>query len=577
MSFGWAGSDVFLLVRLAWNTVQKSRKACGEYDDLTRETSRLHAVLQRLAQEVAKQESPINRPGETSKEQLERIVIDCEVVLEKLNKIVTKYASLCEENPSAHKILQKVRSGNVQLPDLREIRSKLMSYTSEMLLYLNLVSIGTVGRIEQRMSRDGGVLRDIKIAVEKKTAHTTLGGNPEGSVWTSYTGDDTGFWRGLRRDLIKDGLPSAAIHKHRHLIKNYIKELGARGVLDVSPSIESDQPPQAVYSESGIVKGFEQLLGNCNVNLNSPRNHDRNVGIQPLENFNEQYYGDLTNPNLAEDKNANFSVVPYPGNDHGPSSQFRPSGLDISRNRNLNASFHSRREVHRSATSQLRFAAKNTSNSRPETMPVDRMRPGNLVSLKSSDRNYPKAPSDTSDSSDTGDLSDTSDSSHTSDLSDTSDSSHTSDISSESDSETFKDNHLLPVSKLLARLIFGTAKEGGRKRPGLRVPFLKSSNRKYPETSSDTSDSSSESGSEIFEKNHLPPRPNSLARQTRSRISGERPYIKEPRPFQSFPNEKPRPFQSYPNESRRISERPSVGSRGGSILSPPVAQYMNRR
>ena len=560
MSFGWAGSDVFQLARLAWNTVQNSRKACGEYDDLTRETLRLHAVLRRLAQEMAEQESPINRPGETSKGQLERIAIDCGVVLTKLDKIVTAYASLGEEKRSARKIWRIVRFGNGQLVDLREVRSKLMSYTSEMLLYLNLVSMSTLGRVEQRMSRVEGVLRDIKIAVEKKTAHTTLGGNQGGSVCTSHTSDDTGFWRGLRRNLIKDGLPSAAIHKHRHLIKKYVKELGARGILDVSPSIESDQPPQAVHSESGIVERFQQLLGNCNVDLHSPRNHDRNVGVQPLENFNEQYHGDLTNPNLAEDIDANFSVVPYPGNDHGPSSQFRPSGVDISRNRNLNASLHSRREVHRSATSQSPFEAKNTSKSRPETMPVYRMRLENLVPLKSSGRNYPKAPSDTSDSSHTSDLSDTSDSSHTSDLSDTSDS------SSESDSETFKDNYLSPVSKLLARLIFGTAKEEGRKRPGLRVPFWKSSNRKYPKAPSDTSDSSSESDSEIFEKNHLPPRPKPLARQTRSRISGERPYIKGPRPF-----------QSYPNKICRIPERPSVGSRGGPTRSPPVALYVKRR
>ena len=182
MSFGWSGSDVFLLAQLAWNTVQNSRKACGEYDDLTREALSSHAILQRLAQEVAKPESPINRPGETSKEQLERIAIDCGGVLQKLDKIVTAYASLSEEKRSVRKIWQRVRFGNGQMADLADLRFKLISYTSEMLLYLNLVSMSTVGRIEQRMNRDEAVLRDIKIAVEKKTAHTVLGRNQEGSI-----------------------------------------------------------------------------------------------------------------------------------------------------------------------------------------------------------------------------------------------------------------------------------------------------------------------------------------------------------------------------------------------------------
>ena len=412
MSFGWSGSDVFLLTRLAWKIFKNSRKACGEYDNLTRETLRSHAVLQRLAQEVAKQESPINRPGETSKEQLERIVIDCEVILTKLDRIVTAYASLGKEKRSVQKIWQEVRFGNGQLVNLREIRSKLKSYTSEIILYLNLVSTSTVGRTEQRMCRGGGVLRDIQIAVEKTTAHTTLGGNKEGSVWTSYTDDDPGFWRGLRRDLIRYGLPSAAINKHKHLIEDYVRELGAPGILD-----------------AGFPAMFDQ------------------------------------------------------GNHHDLSSQSDRSSEDISRNRYLHDWLHSRSEVHRSKTTQLPLEAKNYSKGRFETMPVDRRRPGNPVPLNSSTREYPKAPSDISDSS------------------------------SESGSEISKENYSFSVSKLLARFIFRTAKEI-RKRPRLRIPFLNLSNRNYPKATSYTSDSSSESDSEIIEENYLLPRPNPLARLT---------------------------------------------------------------
>lgn len=297
MSFGWSGSDVFLLAQLAWNTVQNSRKACGEYDELTREALRLHAVLQRLEQEVAKPESPINRPGETSKEQLQRVAIDCEVVLKQLDKIVAAYASLSEEKRSARKIWQRVRFGNGQMADLGDLRSKVMLYTSEMLLYLNLISMSTVGRIEQRMDKEGGVLRDIKVAVEKKTAHTVLcGDNREGSILTTYADDDTKFWRGLRRDLIKDGLPSAAIHKHKHLIKKYVKELAARGILDDESSKENDQQQHAGHEEFEIT-GDQELANDRNVNL---KTHDRNASVQPLDNHIEESLGDSSNSIIAE-------------------------------------------------------------------------------------------------------------------------------------------------------------------------------------------------------------------------------------------------------------------------------------
>ena len=224
---------MLLLTQLAWNITQNTRKACGEYDELTRETSRLHAILQRLEQEVAKPNSPINRPGDTSKQQLEHIASDCGHVLEQLDKIVAAYAALTEEKRSARKIYQKVRFGNGQMADLSDLRLKIILYTSEMQFYMNLVTMGTVGEIEQQMTKDGGVLNDIKIAVEKKTAHSVLSGaNVEGSMMTRYNDDDTSFWRSLRRELVKEGLPSAALHKHKHIIKEYVKELGARGVLD---------------------------------------------------------------------------------------------------------------------------------------------------------------------------------------------------------------------------------------------------------------------------------------------------------------------------------------------------------
>ncbi|CAD6588789.1 MAG: hypothetical protein ASARMPRED_003727 [Alectoria sarmentosa] len=302
MSFGWSGGDVFLLAQLAWRTFQNSRKACGEYDELTREALRLHAVLQRLEQEVAKPESPINRPGETSKEQLERIATDCELVLKQLDNIVTAYASLSDEKRSARKIWQRVRFGNGQMADLGDLRSKLVMYTSEMLLYLNLVSMSTVGRIEQRMDRNGGVLRDIKIAVEKKTAHTVLcGGNREGSVLTAYADDDTGFWRGLRRDLIKDGLPSAAIHKHKHLIKEYVKELGARGILDEDLSEANDPQQLDVHANGEIKEEVQELPNDRSVSFNVPQTHDHNAGVQPLKDLNEKFHGASFDDIIAKD------------------------------------------------------------------------------------------------------------------------------------------------------------------------------------------------------------------------------------------------------------------------------------
>ena len=288
MSFGWSGSDVVLLAQLAWSIVQNSRKACGEYDELTRETLRLHAVLQRLKQEMNKSDSPINRPDDTSREQLVHIARDCGHVLEQLDRMVAAYSALTEEKRSARKIWQKVRFSNGQMADLGDLRSKVVLYTSEMLFYVNLVSMGTVGRIEQQMTRDRGVLRDIKVAVEKKTAHSVLSGvNAEGSILTRYTDDDTGFWRALRRELVKEGLPSAAIHKHRHLIKAYVEELGTRGVLDEGSSEENDEQHESSTDAHVLVDTYE-LSDNPNSELDPSEQdidelQDQNIDLQATD------------------------------------------------------------------------------------------------------------------------------------------------------------------------------------------------------------------------------------------------------------------------------------------------------
>ena len=98
----------------------------------------------------------------------------------------------------------------------------------------------------------------------------------------------------------------------------------------------------------------------------------------------------------------------------------------------LGSSSSSRREAQRSATFQHTPEVKHPSMRRSETMPTDRMRPGNPVPLKSSNLKNMKAPSDTSDSS------------------------------SGSDSEMTEENHPPPrPPPLQRRTTYGMSQEGG--------------------------------------------------------------------------------------------------------------------
>lgn len=113
MSFGYSIGDVITVTQLAWKTVQNARKACGEYDELTREVLSLHIVLRRLEQEAEKPENPINdvKSGDTYKEELGDVFDGCKRVLNILDQVLTKYNALSERERSGRKLWQQIRFG----------------------------------------------------------------------------------------------------------------------------------------------------------------------------------------------------------------------------------------------------------------------------------------------------------------------------------------------------------------------------------------------------------------------------------------------------------------------------------
>ena len=107
-----------------------------------------------------------------------------------------------------------------------------MSYATSMTFYQNIISLGTVGRIEQELNTYGGILKEIQLAVNRIATRHLSCDTHEDLVFTRYTGDDKTGCREFGWELCHDGFSSSLIHEHKLLILNYIKELGNRGILD---------------------------------------------------------------------------------------------------------------------------------------------------------------------------------------------------------------------------------------------------------------------------------------------------------------------------------------------------------
>jgi hypothetical protein len=234
MSFGYSIGDFITITHLAYTVVQNSRKACGVHSELAREATSLHIVLQRLQREVEKPNSLISRTDDGRLEELQTIIKGCDRILKVIDQVLNKYNGMSEEKRRVTRFRLKVQFGNGEMKDIGKIRQELATYTSAITLFLNLLSLGSQGKVEEHMERNGKELGELRQSLNWITAMLQASsGNREGSILTSYGEDDKAIWKEFRRELLKEGFSSDELRMYKGLIKEYVMELGARGVLDV--------------------------------------------------------------------------------------------------------------------------------------------------------------------------------------------------------------------------------------------------------------------------------------------------------------------------------------------------------
>ncbi|KAE9375795.1 hypothetical protein N431DRAFT_437288 [Stipitochalara longipes BDJ] len=239
MDFGSpVGGDCVMLAQLAWDCLQSSRDAVGENDELTRELLGLYKILSRLQNELANPTSLVNRAHDERRQELEEHAADCEGILKVMNTVLEKYNALGRGQRKRMRLWQKIKFGNGEVKDLREVRNELSAHTSAITMGFNLCALHSPGKVEttlemaeEQSRRHGRSLRGIRTSLHWVIANLSaeLG---EGSVRSSYANDDKTFSRTLRKELVKEGYDNYELQKHRRLIKAYVEELVNRGVLD---------------------------------------------------------------------------------------------------------------------------------------------------------------------------------------------------------------------------------------------------------------------------------------------------------------------------------------------------------
>lgn len=134
-----------------------------------------------------------------------------------------------------HKAVAEGEVGNGEMQDLGKIRRELATFTHAITLFLNLLSVGSQGKVGRYMDGHGEELREIKHSLHWVTASMQANSHGEESVLTSYAEDENDVRKAFRRELIKEGFSSSVLEKQRKTIKGYVMELGQGGALDELP------------------------------------------------------------------------------------------------------------------------------------------------------------------------------------------------------------------------------------------------------------------------------------------------------------------------------------------------------
>jgi hypothetical protein len=175
MSFGFSVGDIIAVATLAKDAFIKTKNACGDHEQLTREVQGFYINLELLSIEVSRPESIFNRndiddnaPIGTTASKLD--FDSYTALLVEISDVLEKYDRLSIENKLGfRKALEMVSFGNWKVQDLEIACQKLYQATQLIQAFILIITAGSMRRIEFQ----GAKTQEISITTIKEVRKLT--------------------------------------------------------------------------------------------------------------------------------------------------------------------------------------------------------------------------------------------------------------------------------------------------------------------------------------------------------------------------------------------------------------------
>lgn len=240
--------DFVLLVQLARRTFRNCQQAGNEYTKIASEVRCLYSVLRTVRTLAERPDSTIFQQDRTTTAQLTNCADGCKHVLDDLDDMLAKYATLNGDGrPNVgKKVWQRFKFGS-KVEELGVIRGKLITYTSTLSILLDTIHSRALDRVETKIEDGFGEVRgefekmrrEIYSMAVQARAMDKNGSSLSLLSLSTYAGDEKEVWRVFRRELITKGFQSGSLDRYGHVLQAYMLKLDQSGLLDNARAQES--------------------------------------------------------------------------------------------------------------------------------------------------------------------------------------------------------------------------------------------------------------------------------------------------------------------------------------------------
>ncbi|CAD6447934.1 962331f4-e80d-479e-b1e3-afdab6a9f61c [Sclerotinia trifoliorum] len=248
MSLDLGIGQVITLTQLSWDTLQNSIKAGDAYSHLTKELGNLYTVLESLQNRADYRASLLNQENDGVLVRLHGILDECYDMLEDVDRSLSKYNGLSEDRNRVKRLGLKIMFGNTTMKDMPEIRQRVASYASSIQLYLSMLLVNSLGKVEEstrnHMLETKGLRKEFRSFADSQRQNRVREESnrfrDDVTVLTTHPNDDKAVWREFRRKAIRNGYSSAFLDEHMPDLLNYMEKYGQEGASD-TPKLQNDK------------------------------------------------------------------------------------------------------------------------------------------------------------------------------------------------------------------------------------------------------------------------------------------------------------------------------------------------